>query len=86
MHIQQIDRGRPVSDYQEGQEPSESPKPLIDLLTVSAISTILLFGFLLVKVYGVAHFNINVIAALISASQVQLCLELSQSTAIFSSP
>jgi hypothetical protein len=44
------------------------------LITVSAISTILLFGILLVKVYGVAHFNINIAAALISASPSSVVL------------
>ena len=44
------------------------------MVTVSAISSILLFGFLLVKVYGVAHFNINIIAALISASPSSVVL------------
>lgn len=46
------------------------------MITVSAISTVLLFGFLLVKVYGVAHFNVNIIGALVSASPSSVVLGL----------
>lgn len=74
MRIQQIDRSKPISDLQEGQKPSEGLKLSSDFITVSAISTVLLFGILLVKVYGVAHFNVNIIAALISASPSSVVL------------
>jgi hypothetical protein len=45
-----------------------------NFLSYSVISSVLLFGILLVKIYGVAHFNINIVATLASTSPASVAL------------
>ena len=54
--------------------PPERPKLPGSFISASIISTLLLSGLLLIKVYGVAHYNVNVAVALASASPTSVIL------------
>ena len=55
-----------------------SPAPPFRLpdsfISVSVISSVLLFSVLLIKIYGVAHYNVNIIVALASTSPTAVLL------------
>ncbi len=45
-----------------------------DLLSVSVLSSLVLFSILLIKVYGAGHFNVNIVATLASSSPASVVL------------
>jgi hypothetical protein len=67
-----------------------SPAPPLRLpdsfISVSVISSVLLFSVLLIKIYGVAHYNVNIIVALASTSRRPCYSGRSGSTAMFLRP
>jgi len=59
---------------QTGASPTRSLKLPDGFISVSVISTVLLFAVLFIKIYGVAHYNVNIVVALASTSPTAVIL------------